>query len=357
MGNATYTLGDAPTLLINNCSGDLHIEGRAGDTVLLRSDSMPSSSQAAGQLIIEDCEDDLHIQAPPGASLRIERLEGDLFAHQLSALRAGTVSGDADVRSVRDECSVRHVEGDLRARDVGALSVDKVEGDADLQGMGDRCEVGRVEGDVRVREAATLSLELVSGDLDVAAVGGCAVRQVEGDVRAREVAELTLGGVAGDLDLDRVAGRLGLGRVEGDARLRGALRGLDDVRIEGDLALETGFLPGEAYELEVGGDASVSIPQGADLYLDAWVEGDVAGAGLRREDDDPSVRAVWGSGATRLKLRVGGDLSLRGPDARISGASGFSAPAPPAPRAGAALEGSRRPSGSGERGRRSRTRR
>ncbi len=359
MGNALYTLGEAPTVFISNCSGELQIEGRGDENVVLSSDSMPSSSQQAGRLVIENCEDDLRIQVPMGATVRVEHVEGELRAHRLSALEVGSVDGDVELGDITGRSVVRHAEGEARVRDVmeflfgtvngdlelasvrGRCRVDTVEGEVRVQDVADleirtvngdlkagpsngRYRVETVEGDAKVREVTELSLGTVNGDLALSGVRGrCSVRQTEGDARIREVMDLSLGGVNGDLDLEGIAGRLSLGRIEGDVRLRGNMRGFNARRVEGDLTLEIGFVPGEVYRLEVGGDATVNLPSGSDVALDATVEGDVSGNGLQYMHDGNKVRAVWGSGAARLELRVDGNLSVRGTGARVWGGFDF----------------------------------
>jgi hypothetical protein len=210
-----------------------------------------------------------------------------------------------------------------------------------------RVSVDYVDGDVHVEGLSALEVGGVDGDLELRAIRGrCSVHSVDGDMQATDVAELALGTVGGDLDLDRVTGRLALERVDDDATLRGALGGFGPAHIGGDLTLDTTFTPGREYRATVDGDATVYVPEDADLTLHATVNGDVSG--VPSISGHGEVSATWGDGGAHLTLTVGGDLQVRrtGPAApsraprisRIAGsptnaaATTTTQPAPPAPR-------------------------
>jgi hypothetical protein len=280
MGNATYTLGGEPTITIERVDGDLTVVGQAGETVTLTGDTMPESTHDGNRLVIAHCDDDLHLAVPPRAMVIVTHVHGDLRAERLSALQVEEAHGGAEVFTIARSCTVRRVHGDLRAADLGELSAATVAGDARVERVGRSLRLGRVDGD------ATLS--------DVTAVA--------------------LGAVGGDLRLDRVQGTLALEHVQGDAFLRGAPGGFGPAHVGGDLKLEIAFARGEQYRLSVDGDGVISVPDDADLTLDATVHGDVRGSVESRRDG--TARATWGQGSATLALTVGGDLQVRGAAAR-----------------------------------------
>lgn len=275
MTNATYTLGSAPTIAIERCSGDLVVVGQAGETVTVAADSMAQSTQDGARLAIESCDDDLRLTVPHDATVIVAHVDGDMRAERLAALQLEGVDGDLTVSRIARSCAVRRLEGDLRGTDLGELAASTVEGDVHLERVTGTTSLGRVDGDVSLSE----------------------------------VADVSLGSVAGDLRLERAQGRLALERVDGDATVRGAVGGFGPARIGGDLTLETTFVPAQQYRLAVDGDATVAIPDDADLTLDATVDGDVSGAGEQRRDG--AVKATWGDGSATLALTVGGDLRVR----------------------------------------------
>jgi hypothetical protein len=241
MGKAIYTLGNAPTVAVKRCAGDLTIDGRADETVVtVATDTMPHSIQGHGQLVIEECDGDLRLSVPRQTRVSVDRVDGDAHVEGLSALEVGGVGGDLDLHAIERSCSVRSVDGDMQATDITSLA---------------------------------------------------------------------LGTVGGDLHLDRVMGRLALERVGADTTLRGAMAGLGPAHIGGDLTLDTSFAPGREYRATVDGDATVYVPEDADLTLHATVDGDVSGVPSPSEHGE--VSATWGDGGALLTLTVGGDLQVR----------------------------------------------
>ncbi len=208
-----------------------------------------------------------------------------------------------------------------------------------------------VDGDMRIMGIARCTLAHVDGDLTMEdAPGPYAVGDVDGDIRARAVANLSLGAIDGDARLEGVTDRFTLGHVTGDLILDGAVHGFGPVRVEGDLTLAIAFEPGHEYRLVVDGDATISLPDEANLTLQASVHGDVSGLSQSYGgvQDQGEVRAAWGDGTSYLSLSVGGDLRIRpgaamtarpyaplvttmGQEAETTGPSEEQAPAPSTP--------------------------
>ncbi len=208
-----------------------------------------------------------------------------------------------------------------------------------------------IDGDLRVAGIARCTLARVDGDLTLEdAPGPYAIGDVDGDVRVRAVANLSLCSVDGDARLEGVTDRFTLGHVTGDLILDGAVHGFGPIRVGGDLTLAIAFQPSQEYRLVVDGDATIRLPDEANLTLQAAVHGDLSGlphahgSGHRHGE----VRATWGDGSSYLSLSVGGDLRIRpggamtaypyafsvntmGQEAESAGASEEQAPAPTAP--------------------------
>jgi hypothetical protein len=228
-------------------------------------------------------------------TVSIKRCEGDLTIEGRTG-ETVTVATDSMPDSVQRHAQlvIEECDDDLRLSvpPEARVSVDYVDGDVHVEGLV-ALEVGGVDGDLALR----------------AIRGRCSVRTVDGDVQAPDVTELALGTVSGDLHLDRVTGRLALERVDGDATLRGAFGGFGPAHIGGDLTLDTTFASGREYRATVDGDATVYVPEDADLTLHATVDGNVSGVpSITRHG---AISATWGDGGAQLTLTVGGDLQVR----------------------------------------------
>ena len=198
MGKAIYTLGNAPTVAIKRCGGDLTIEGCAGETVTVATDTMPHSVQGHEHLVIEECDDDLHLSVPPEAMVSVDHVDGDAHVEGLSALEAGGVDGDLELCAIGRSCSVRSVDGDVQATDVAELAVGTVGGDLHLDRVTGSLALERVGGDATLRGAVGgFGPAHIGGDLtlDTTFVPGREYRAtVDGDaaVYVPEDADLTL---------------------------------------------------------------------------------------------------------------------------------------------------------------------
>ena len=198
MGKAIYTLGNAPTVTIKRCGGDLTVEGRTGETVTVATVTMPHSVQGREQLVIEECDDDLRLFVPPGATVSVDHVDGDAHIEGLSALEVGGVGGDLELRAIDRTCSIRSVDGDMQATDVTALALGTVGGDLHLERVAGRLAVERVGGDATLRGAVGgFGPAHIGGDLtlDTTFTPGLEYQAtVDGDaaVYAPEDADLTL---------------------------------------------------------------------------------------------------------------------------------------------------------------------
>jgi hypothetical protein len=71
----------------------------------------------------------------------------------------------------------------------------------------------------------------------------------------------------------------------------------------------------------VGGDATITLPDNANLSIRATVGGDVKGRSIITSRSGNLVNLVYGNGAAHLDLNVGGDLNLKGAGAPRSSSS------------------------------------
>lgn len=196
----------------------------------------------------------------------------------------------------------------------GQLTIEECEDDLGLRVPHNTViTIHHIAGDLRAEGIARLEVHDLSGDAAVRAVSAaCVMHRVEGDLHARAVNNLALGVVQGDLSVDDATGTLAVEEVQGDARLRGAPAGFGPTYVAGDLTLDINFTPGASYRAKVDGDVTVHVPAGADLELEATVEGDVAGLETSSHHGHHNhITATWGEGSARLEITGKGDLSVR----------------------------------------------
>lgn len=300
MTRQTYTLGDngdAPTITIGVCSGDLAVTGEDERTDITALSDRPLDAvvRDSGHLLIEWC-DDLHLAVPRGATVIAERIEGDARIEGVAAVKIAFIGGDLRLRGIAGTCAVGHVAGDAAATECGAFSLQDVGGDLRIEHNTTSAQVGRVDG----------------------------------DIRAVDVAHLALSAVGGDARLEKVSGTLRFTEVEGDLSLQGAVASFGPAHVGGDVSLDLAYIARAEHQLDVEGDASIVVARDADLTLHATVGGDIAGVPTDHEDVDGTVTRRWGDGTAHLMLRVGGDLSVRS-DATSSRSAPEATAAPVAP--------------------------
>jgi hypothetical protein len=176
------------------------------------------------------------------------------------------------------------------------LSCGNIGGDCKV-GSSTRCEIaiGNVGGDIEIDSAASVHIGSVGGD--------CESGEVQGIVE--------VGNVGGDASFRGVGGNLQVGSIGGDGELTDMKAAFEVGSIGGDLELRANFPTGSHTRINVGGDASVELPENPNLSIHAAVGGEVTGQSVAYEGGN-LVSLVYGDGAADLELSVGGDLELRG---------------------------------------------
>jgi hypothetical protein len=159
----------APEILIESVSGDLSVRGWDTPQVAAGGDVEGLEMQAQEDRVTLSCSGDLDVRLPAGAALTIENVAGDASLKLLEdGLVIGTISGDADLRSV-SSVKIERVHGDLAIKSASdSVTIDTVDGDADLRS---------VQGPVRIDTVAgNLELQAVEGDISASAEGNLRLR-------------------------------------------------------------------------------------------------------------------------------------------------------------------------------------
>jgi hypothetical protein len=178
-----------------------------------------------------------------------------------------------------------------------------------------------IGGDARIKELeADLTLKTVGGDLVLRRVAGVKLDRVGGDLSAKYVnGSLLFGEVGGDVSAREVKGGLA-GAAGGDMYLRNVAAEASGVA-GGDVVLHLEFAPPHTYEFSAGGDIICRVPPGASAVITAQCTGDLSVdvPGARIEGRDGQQVVTLGAGEARVSLRAGSDITISDVTASSSG--------------------------------------
>ena len=236
-----FDTSDAPHITVVRCQRDLAITGSDPRQVVVEGHREEPSVERQGEALTITAKEDCVIHCPPGASLTIKQVDGDLSAQGLTGpLAIESARGDVTLRGV-GPTTLREASGDLEARGVeGELHIQEVRGDAKIRQVTGKVKLESVRGDLSARDLeAGAVVEHVGGDvsLNTALAAGMSYRvEASGDISAKvEIgsgARLTLEGgeVHCRLPLQvterasgRIVGTLGDGSAELILRAEGDL--------------------------------------------------------------------------------------------------------------------------------------
>ncbi|HEX7733287.1 MAG TPA: hypothetical protein VF458_00435, partial [Ktedonobacteraceae bacterium] len=366
----TFSLEKEARINLVKARGDLNVRGWDKQEISVDWDDHSGDLHQEGNVLtLANNGGDIQIFAPYDTEVRVDMLDGDVFAQDLRRIELKNVRGDVDLRNIGIDAGLeyngeaiflqdidkdvtiqraaslrakRKISGSTQVRDVKLVEIDAVKADLDLRQV-DMASVGSVGGDLQVAGVAeALRCGNVGGDCQIGDGGNADINlgNVGGDLLLSGAAKLHIGNTGGDADLREVKGNLHIGNTGGSARITGVGGNLtagqigDDAHLQdiqgsvrvggigGDLDLQSSFPAESKMHLNVGGDAILSLPVPSNLSLQATVGGAIISPTLTFDRHGNLVRLVYGEGAAQVHLSVGGDLQLRGGDTpRVSSSS------------------------------------
>lgn len=306
----TFPTAGSPRVTITGCQGALNIEFWDQREFAVDSVAGSAISQEDAALVIHAARGDIRLRVPAATEIAIENHQGNLRITTINgSVRLRDINGNVFVSGAgmltieRDQLLRRRRSSpprprrDVEARDIGVAEIAEVHSNL-LLVTAQRAAVGDVGGNAAVRS--------IAGDLALGDVGGeCEIAQVGG--------ALALGNIGGNCLLEHISGSVRAMHVGGSADLRatGPILGLGS--IGGNLTLADAPLGQEALStpigsIAIGGSARIELPAQAALTIDALVGGGISGRGVL---GGPGMRTiVYGDGGARLRLTVGGNLTL-----------------------------------------------
>jgi SHOCT-like domain len=360
----TFPAGTAQDIAISNIGGNLFIGGHDQQTIIVETRHALTHLQPEGDtLYIDGCEDTLKIFAPFETQIRVTNVAGSVQAENVRQTEVGIIEGNASLTRVThvelervrgnlelnvvENASIGRIDGDARVKGgIASLRGDSVEGNCHMVGNGnaeivwghiggDAVVVGAVlfqassvDSDCRIEGNASSDVQIGNVGSDVTVIGAarvqlgnvgsdCVLRDVQGDVAVAQVGS--------DLTLTGVGGNLRVGNIGSDAQLKGMHGSIMVGNIGSDLYLQADFPPESITHLYVGSDATIVLPDNANLRLNATAGRRISGRSIVSTFYGNVASLVYGEGAAQLDLHVGSDLTIRSGIAPRSSSSSGSA--------------------------------
>jgi hypothetical protein len=185
-----FDTSDAPHITVARCARDLTVTGSDQHQVVVECHREKPNVERQGEALTITAKEDCVIHCPPGASITIRQVDGDLSAQGLAGpLAIESAGGDVTLRGV-GPTTLREVSGDLEARGVeGELHVEEVRGDAKVRQVTGKVALESVRGDLAARDlGASAVVKHVGGDISLSttlAAGASYRFEANGDISAK----------------------------------------------------------------------------------------------------------------------------------------------------------------------------
>ncbi|HLI09201.1 MAG TPA: hypothetical protein VKV40_21735 [Ktedonobacteraceae bacterium] len=353
MTQQTFPFGEgtAPRVVISQVEGDLVVRAWDEQSIKIETGGRLSQLYQEGDtLVLARGDDDIDLWVPRNTSVSASDIDGDVSIEGILRVELTNINGDADIEDISEVVVLAHINADLSVsntpelharshtgadvtlRSIGMADIEAVGSDLsieeartvvvgtvgsslDADDITEALRVGNVGSDCQVQGSAHTGVTVGNVGADITVSGAstvqignvgasCEVSDVEGDVE--------IGFVGADVTVSGAGGNLHIGGAGADAELSGLQGNIEVGSVGSDLQLQAAFAPDSVARLNVGGDASIILPDEPNLSIQAAVGGDVSGRSIVSSGAGNVVTLVYGDGAAHLELNVGGDLDLRG---------------------------------------------
>lgn len=350
--------GDALTL--RSCSDSLELwipfevgisAKDIGDDVIVENVRQVELRDVGGDVSLKNVHGDVTISNIGGdlevisaSTLRVEGgIGGDVLCSLIKVVEISDVASDLTLKEV-ETATVGNVQGDLMARDgIAVLHCSNIAGDCAVRGNGhaeillgnvasdltisgaSNVQVSNIDSDCQIGESAgaTVMLGNVGSDITIVGVSTVQIGNVGSDCSLRDIqGDVTIGYIGSDAAFNGVAGNLQVSSIGSDAQLKGMRGNIEIGRIDSDLHLQSAFLADTVTRCRVGGNASIVLPQDANMSIRATAGGGVSGRSVVSSSAGNQVSLTYGDGAAQVELTVGDHLAIRGAEDPRSSSSG-----------------------------------
>jgi hypothetical protein len=269
--------------------------------------------QDGDTIIIRDHTGDLTLWVP---AIRngFRWITTDVGATHLSGNATIEGAGQVVLIDIGGNVTLKNIAGDTELEQVGAITeVTNVGGDLRAASMPTLLARKGIGGELTVTDVARLEVDAVGGSAELNKVGTVAINAVGGNLDVEGIeTSLRCNNVGGDCRVqDSASAEVNVTNIGGNLQMEGTLRGHMS-NVGGNLHLGTAFPAGSSIHFHVGGNANVELSDDASVALHAIVGGQVTGEALGSSRGGNFANLVYGDGAARLSLIVGGNLRLLG---------------------------------------------
>jgi len=307
--------GRNPRVVINGLEGHLNVQPWEKQEISVSADGPVEVLRQDGDTVtITGCKSDLALWIPSSVNRSFSSITTDIIGTALSRGASIERAGNVELKEVG-----------------GSVALKDIYGNAELTTVNEGAELSNVGGNLRAAHMPRLHARGgVGGNGTLLDIGQAEIDTMGGNLWITSVGSATIGTVGGDLDVEQVESALNCRTVGGNCEVHNSastelsvhnvggnmladgtlLAGLCNVG--GNMKVQASFSAESSGRFHVGGNASIVLPENANLTVHAIVGGSASGPETVYSQGGGFVNLVYGDGAARLNLTVGGNLRLLG---------------------------------------------
>src|SRR5258708_30860768 len=296
MTQQTLSVGGKPRVIITQWHGNLNVQSWKEPAIRIElAESSVQVHQEGETLSIAGAQGNIQLLIP-NVKMGPNRMLTDISVADFDGNVSIEGAGSVNLLNISGTAELTKVEGHLDAENIPTLrGSNGIGGEVRLSNIS-RIEIDAVGAGLSVVKAELVNVKAVGGQLDADQVGAqlqCSAVGGSCVVRNSSAAEIAINNVGGNLDLSGVA-RMHM------------------CNVGGNLNMFASFPTDSNAHLMVGGNASLTLPDNANMAIHAMVGGQIRGEALGSLRVGSIAKLVYGEGAAKLSLTVGGNLTLHG---------------------------------------------
>jgi len=315
MAQQTFSVDRNPRVVITQVRGSLSVQAWKERSISVEVAGTVAELRQEGEtVIINGSEGDLSLWVPGLAPLG-RPISTDISVTQLSDNVTIEGAGDVVLKEIGGSVTLRNIVGDVELENVHtAAELTNIGGNLRATSMPSLAARKGIGGNASLSDIVQVEVDAVGGNMALDRAGTAVVHDVGGDLNVEGVeASLRCNAIGGDC---RVQGSATAGvtikNVGGNMQMQGVVQSPMS-NVGGNLNLEAAFPADSRTHFHVGGNASIALPEDANLSLHAIAGGCVSGESTDFSGYGNFANLVYGEGAARLDVIAGGNVRLLGP--------------------------------------------
>jgi hypothetical protein len=317
MTSQLFPIGASPQIVITQSTGNLIV--RTWTELAIRSETEGAGTelqQEGDTLAITNSTNDIELWIPaiiyndvsPITDISITHHKGNVLIEEAGHVMLKDIDGDVMVMNSAGNIELENISGVARiVRSRENLHVVSVPTLLVSQG---------IRGDASLSAIVQVESDFIGGNLVLEGVGTAEIIAVSGDLEVMHIgASLRCTTVGGDCKVQHSPhAQIGISNVAGDFHMEGMVNGRMG-NVGGNLDLQATFPIDSNTRFHVEGNASITLPEDANLDLHAIVGGEITCDAPGFSGGGTFVNLIYSEGAAKLNMNIQGDLQLLGPTA------------------------------------------